>query len=286
MPSHARMRSRARSRAGLSGRLVAVMGRRGYTARTAASAPRRTVLRGTRRREGGCDATNRSAHGDRARRRWSRWRSAATSARAADAVGDHRRTSPSRRARSRSPRATPSPGPTPMRRPTPRPAAAFDTERLDPGRRRRVTFSTAGSFAYVCAIHPQMTGTVVVAGRRAPADRRDRGATPPRTDSPPIATATPRPTSSARSPCCSPRSASRCWPRPPGRAAEARRRRARPLAAAVDLGQGRQPALAGHEEVAEPVAHDVEVLDRAGRACPSGSARGSPRARAAGGPAA
>ena len=47
----------------------------------------------------------------------------------------------------------------------------FDTERLDPGQDASITFSTAGTFAYLCAIHPQMTGTVVVeAAAPAPTD--------------------------------------------------------------------------------------------------------------------
>jgi plastocyanin len=63
---------------------------------------------------------------------------------------------------------------------------AFDTERLDPGQTATVTFSTAGSFAYVCAIHPQMTGTIVV--QAAAPQPTEAGATPPRTDGPPIVT--------------------------------------------------------------------------------------------------
>ena len=62
--------------------------------------------------------------------------------------------------------------------------AAFDTERLDPGQTAKITFSTAGSFPYVCAIHAQMTGTVVVEAAAAQPTPTDAGATPPRTDSP------------------------------------------------------------------------------------------------------
>jgi len=64
--------------------------------------------------------------------------------------------------------------------------AAFDTERLDPGQAATLTFSTAGSFPYACAIHPQMTGTVVV--EAAAPQPTEAGATPPRTDEAPIAT--------------------------------------------------------------------------------------------------
>ena len=41
--------------------------------------------------------------------------------------------------------------------------AAFDTETLSPGESATITFSSAGTFAYACAIHPAMTGSVVVA---------------------------------------------------------------------------------------------------------------------------
>ena len=49
----------------------------------------------------------------------------------------------------------------------------FDTERLDPGQTASITFHDAGTFRYACAIHPQMTGTVVV---------RAAAATPASTD--------------------------------------------------------------------------------------------------------
>jgi len=38
---------------------------------------------------------------------------------------------------------------------------AFDTGSLGNGESATVTFDTAGTFAYVCSIHPQMTGSVV-----------------------------------------------------------------------------------------------------------------------------
>ena len=39
---------------------------------------------------------------------------------------------------------------------------AFDTGTLADGASATVTFDTAGTFAYLCSIHPTMTGTVVV----------------------------------------------------------------------------------------------------------------------------
>jgi plastocyanin len=44
---------------------------------------------------------------------------------------------------------------------------SFDTGNIGPGASDSVTFDTAGTFAYVCSIHPQMTGTVVVQGAAA-----------------------------------------------------------------------------------------------------------------------
>ena len=38
----------------------------------------------------------------------------------------------------------------------------FDTGSIAPGGSAAITFSTAGTYAYVCTIHPTMTGTVVV----------------------------------------------------------------------------------------------------------------------------
>jgi plastocyanin len=39
---------------------------------------------------------------------------------------------------------------------------SFDTGNIAAGVSATVTFDTAGTFAYVCSIHPQMTGSVVV----------------------------------------------------------------------------------------------------------------------------
>jgi plastocyanin len=48
----------------------------------------------------------------------------------------------------------------------------FDTGLVNPGDSDSVTFDTAGSFDYVCTLHPQMTGTVTVeaAGTTEPTD--------------------------------------------------------------------------------------------------------------------
>jgi plastocyanin len=39
---------------------------------------------------------------------------------------------------------------------------SFDTGNIGPGERVSLTFTTAGSFAYICLYHPNMAGTVVV----------------------------------------------------------------------------------------------------------------------------
>ncbi len=44
---------------------------------------------------------------------------------------------------------------------------SFDTGSIGAGQTATVTFDTAGTFAYVCSIHPQMSGTVVVEGAAA-----------------------------------------------------------------------------------------------------------------------
>jgi plastocyanin len=73
---------------------------------------------------------------------------------------------------------------------------SFDTEQFGNGESSTLTFSTAGSFAYHCTIHPQMHGTVVVeaAATAAPTATADSGgggggsgATPAATDTLPVA---------------------------------------------------------------------------------------------------
>jgi plastocyanin len=47
---------------------------------------------------------------------------------------------------------------------------AFDTGSLGQGQSGEATFDTPGTFTYHCAVHPTMTGTVVVQGAAAPSD--------------------------------------------------------------------------------------------------------------------
>ena len=42
---------------------------------------------------------------------------------------------------------------------------AFRSGALDEGESFTFTFATPGTYRYVCSIHPQMTGTVIVTGR-------------------------------------------------------------------------------------------------------------------------
>jgi plastocyanin len=58
-------------------------------------------------------------------------------------------------------------------------ASEFDTGAIAPGATAEITFATAGTFAYVCSIHPQMSGTVVVEAGGA-------GLTPAPTDTVPL----------------------------------------------------------------------------------------------------
>lgn len=39
---------------------------------------------------------------------------------------------------------------------------SFDTGRLNKGQSAKLTFNGAGSFAYICTIHPSMKGTIAV----------------------------------------------------------------------------------------------------------------------------
>jgi plastocyanin len=66
---------------------------------------------------------------------------------------------------------------------------SFDTGQLGNGDSDTVTFDTAGTFAYICSIHPQMTGSVVVEAPAAPAPTTGGGATitPAPTDTEPSA---------------------------------------------------------------------------------------------------
>jgi plastocyanin len=57
----------------------------------------------------------------------------------------------------------------------------FDTEQINPGAEVSVLFDTVGTSSYACAIHPQMTGTVVVQAGAA-ATAADPGATVAPTD--------------------------------------------------------------------------------------------------------
>lgn len=41
-------------------------------------------------------------------------------------------------------------------------AGAFDTGRLSKGQSAQLTFPSSGSFAYHCAVHPRMVGTITV----------------------------------------------------------------------------------------------------------------------------
>lgn len=57
----------------------------------------------------------------------------------------------------------------------------FDTGNLNAGGSGSVTFSTAGTFTYFCAIHPNMRGTVVVTAAPGGATQPAGGATTPAT---------------------------------------------------------------------------------------------------------
>lgn len=58
----------------------------------------------------------------------------------------------------------------------------FDTGTISAGGTASATFSTAGTFAYACAIHPSMTGTVVVEAASNAGGGSSGGGEPPATD--------------------------------------------------------------------------------------------------------
>jgi plastocyanin len=65
---------------------------------------------------------------------------------------------------------------------------SFDTGQIANGGSDTVTFDTAGTFAYICSIHPQMTGSVVVetaAATAAPTTGGGVAITPAPTDTEP-----------------------------------------------------------------------------------------------------
>ena len=75
---------------------------------------------------------------------------------------------------------------------------SFDTGTLGQGASRTLTFTTAGSFSYICGIHgSSMSGTVVVVGAPTTTAPATSAPTPPPTAAPtvaPTAVATPAPT--------------------------------------------------------------------------------------------
>jgi plastocyanin len=64
---------------------------------------------------------------------------------------------------------------------------SFDTGSIANGASETVTFDTAGTFAYICSIHPQMAGSVVVeaAATTAPSSGGGAAITPSPTDTKP-----------------------------------------------------------------------------------------------------
>jgi hypothetical protein len=70
---------------------------------------------------------------------------------------------------------------------------SFSTSLLTPGKSGSKSFSTAGTFSYVCTVHPQMKGTVKVVGAAATTPSTGSAAAPS-SDSGSTATATAEPT--------------------------------------------------------------------------------------------
>lgn len=61
-------------------------------------------------------------------------------------------------------------------------SSAFSTGTVSPGSSASSTFSTAGTFSYVCSFHPQMKGTVQVVGTAEAAPPADPGTAVPGTE--------------------------------------------------------------------------------------------------------
>ena len=57
--------------------------------------------------------------------------------------------------------------------------SSWDTSTIANGASKSITFGTAGTFGYHCAIHPAMTGTVVVAAAAPPTDTVSAAAVAP-----------------------------------------------------------------------------------------------------------
>jgi plastocyanin len=76
----------------------------------------------------------------------------------------------------------------------------WDTGILDQGGTAGETFRAAGTFAHLCAIHPEMTGTVVVKGASSAGTTPPKPAATPAPAATPKAVATPTPTASIEAP--------------------------------------------------------------------------------------
>jgi plastocyanin len=68
---------------------------------------------------------------------------------------------------------------------------SFDSGNLDPSEGFSWFFDQPGTFAYVCALHPWMTGKIVVGDGLAPPPPPDDVAPPPPDEAPPLADSAP-----------------------------------------------------------------------------------------------
>lgn len=135
---------------------------------------------------------------------------------------------------------------------------AFDTGTVGGGQSASVTFDTAGTFAYVCTIHPTMQGSVVVEAASTATDAPS--VTPAATDAvPPSGDGETDPVGIVATLLAVLGISMALGTLVLDRRAQARTRPA--LAAPAHPRQRRQPSLPIHQEVAEPATHDLEVLD-------------------------